>query len=286
MSGRLTAAPLQEWATELDVVGKRIARHFPRVEPRQRALGYLRLLLSDVERKNGWQIAERFGDANPFAVQHLLGRAVWDADAVRDDLVRYLSAHLGNPEVCLSWAEVPRCCSTRRWRAIYRQSRPALAQRRLNDHEFAGGRAAESAITPGSCRVRSLGGWERRMGWDIHITRAAHWAESNKSPITAAEWLALVAADPELRIEGKNGPYFAVWSSRAARPDGGWFDWADGRVTTKNPDRAVLGKSLQLATKLGAAVQDDDGEVYSRPEDSPIDGPPTMATRRPWWRFW
>ena len=63
-----TAATLREWATELDVVGGRIARHFPRVEPRQRALGYLRLLLSDVERKNGWQIAERFGDVNPFAV--------------------------------------------------------------------------------------------------------------------------------------------------------------------------------------------------------------------------
>src|ERR1700729_2247459 len=98
MSGRLTAATLREWATELDVVGERIARHFPRVEPRQRALGYLRLLLSDVERKNGWQIAERFGDANPFAVQHLLGRAVWDAGAVRDDLVRYVSVHLGDPE--------------------------------------------------------------------------------------------------------------------------------------------------------------------------------------------
>jgi SRSO17 transposase len=98
MSGRLTAATLREWATELDAVGERIARHFPRVEPRQRALGYLRLLLSDVERKNGWQIAERFGDANPFAVQHLLGRAVWDAGAVRGDLVRYLSAHLGDPE--------------------------------------------------------------------------------------------------------------------------------------------------------------------------------------------
>src|SRR3954469_11140181 len=98
MSGRLTAALLRDWAAELDAVGERIARHFPRVEPRERALGYLRLLLSDVERKNGWQLAERLGDANPFAVQHLLGRAVWDADAVRDELVGYLSDHLGDPE--------------------------------------------------------------------------------------------------------------------------------------------------------------------------------------------
>jgi len=55
--------------------GERLAPHFPRIEPRQRALGYLRTLLSDVERKNGWQMAERLGDANPSAVQHLLGRA-------------------------------------------------------------------------------------------------------------------------------------------------------------------------------------------------------------------
>jgi SRSO17 transposase len=98
MSGRLTPATLRDWACELDAVGERMARHFPRVEPRQRALGYLRGLLSDVERKNGWQMAERLGDANPFAVQHLLGRAVWDVDAVRDELVRYLSEHLGDPD--------------------------------------------------------------------------------------------------------------------------------------------------------------------------------------------
>jgi len=98
MSGRLTVATLRDWAGELDAVGERIARHFPRVEPRQRALNYLRGLLSDVERKNGWQMAERLGDANPFAVQHLLGRAIWDVDAVREELVRYLSEHLGDPE--------------------------------------------------------------------------------------------------------------------------------------------------------------------------------------------
>ncbi len=98
MSGRPTAATVREWAAELDAVGERIARHFPRAEPRERAGGYLRLLLSDVERKNGWQMAERLGDANPFAVQHLLGRAVWDADAVRDELQAYVREHLGDAD--------------------------------------------------------------------------------------------------------------------------------------------------------------------------------------------
>src|SRR5262249_40765395 len=66
--------------------------------PRRRALGYLRGLLSDTERKNGWQLAEYLGEATPDGVQHLLARADWDADAVRDDLISYVCEHLGGPD--------------------------------------------------------------------------------------------------------------------------------------------------------------------------------------------
>jgi SRSO17 transposase len=55
-------------------------------------------LLSPVERKNGWQLAEVNGDDTPYGVQHLLGRAVWDAEAVRDDLRGYVMEHLGTPQ--------------------------------------------------------------------------------------------------------------------------------------------------------------------------------------------
>jgi SRSO17 transposase len=96
MSGRPTAAAVQDWATELDVAGERLGPYFSRAEPRRRAVEYLRGLLSDVERKNGWQLAERLGDPTPYGVQHLLGRADWDADAVRDDLVRYARGHLAD----------------------------------------------------------------------------------------------------------------------------------------------------------------------------------------------
>ena len=34
-------------------------------EPRRRVLDYLKGLLSPVERKNGWQLAEQAGDATP-----------------------------------------------------------------------------------------------------------------------------------------------------------------------------------------------------------------------------
>jgi SRSO17 transposase len=56
------------------------------------------VLLSDAERTNGWQLAEALGEPNPDGVQHLLARADWDAEAVRDDLVRYVAEHLGQPD--------------------------------------------------------------------------------------------------------------------------------------------------------------------------------------------
>ena len=57
---------------------------------------YLRGLLSPVERKNGWQLAEQAGDATPDGVQRLLYNCRWDADQVRDDLRDYLVEHLGD----------------------------------------------------------------------------------------------------------------------------------------------------------------------------------------------
>jgi SRSO17 transposase len=98
MSGRPTSAQVQDWAEELSVVAERIGQHFPRSEPRQRALGYVRGLLSDVERKNAWQLAELLGEPTPDGVQHLLARAEWDAEAIRDELIRYVSDTLGHPD--------------------------------------------------------------------------------------------------------------------------------------------------------------------------------------------
>ncbi len=90
MSGPPTSADVHDWAEELDAVGDRLAGYFSRSEPRRRAIAYLRGLLSDAERKNGWQLAEQAGDETPHGVQHLLGRADWDADRVRDDLFAYV----------------------------------------------------------------------------------------------------------------------------------------------------------------------------------------------------
>jgi SRSO17 transposase len=96
MSGRHTAEEVREWAQELETLGGRIGRHFARTEPRQRAVQYVRGLLSDAQRKNSWQLAESAGEDRPYGVQHLLGRADWNADAVRDDLTAYVQEHLAD----------------------------------------------------------------------------------------------------------------------------------------------------------------------------------------------
>ncbi|WP_329283141.1 IS701 family transposase [Streptomyces sp. NBC_01451] len=72
----------------------RIAGRFARVEPRRRAGRLVLGLLADLPRKNCWTIAEWVGDANPHGMQHLLCRAAWDADAVRDDVREYVVEHL------------------------------------------------------------------------------------------------------------------------------------------------------------------------------------------------
>jgi SRSO17 transposase len=95
---RPTTDDVRHWASELQRVGERLRERFARSEPRRRALDYLRGLLGDAERKNGWQLAEYLGEGRPYGVQHLLGRADWDADAVRDDLTAYALEHLGDPD--------------------------------------------------------------------------------------------------------------------------------------------------------------------------------------------
>jgi len=101
MSARITQAAVQEWATELDLVHEGLALHFARSEPRQRVRGYLAGLLSPVERKNGWQLAEQAGEPTPTGMQRVLSGSQWDADAVRDDLRAYVVEHLADPAAVL-----------------------------------------------------------------------------------------------------------------------------------------------------------------------------------------
>jgi SRSO17 transposase len=85
------------WLELLDELMGKVAGRFRRVEPRRRARAFVLGLLAGLPRKNCWTIAEHAGDATPGGMQHLLARAVWDEDRVRDDVRGYVIEHLGDP---------------------------------------------------------------------------------------------------------------------------------------------------------------------------------------------
>jgi SRSO17 transposase len=101
MSQMVDRKTVRSWAEGLDALDELFAPHFSRSEVRRRAREYVRGLLSAAERKNSWQLAEVAGNTTPYGIQHLLGRANWDADEVRDDLREYVLSHLGDADAVL-----------------------------------------------------------------------------------------------------------------------------------------------------------------------------------------
>jgi SRSO17 transposase len=97
----LTEEHVAAWGTHFHALHARIAPRFARAEPRHQAAAYLRGLLSPLERKNGWHLAEAVGDRTPDRMQRLLNAADWDADDVRDDLRAYVVEHFSDPHAVL-----------------------------------------------------------------------------------------------------------------------------------------------------------------------------------------
>jgi SRSO17 transposase len=89
------------WGTAFNTLGQRIRSYFVRSEPHSRSLAYMQGLMSGVSRKNGWQVAEEAGETTPYAMQHLLDRAKWDCDGVRDALRSYVREMLAAPNAVL-----------------------------------------------------------------------------------------------------------------------------------------------------------------------------------------
>ena len=126
------------------------------------------------------------------------------------------------------------------------------------------------------------------MGYDLFITRAESWSENKGREITSEEWLKLVKDDPELKLAGYNGPYFALWEGPSKYPEA-WLDWSRGNIYSKNPDKAIVAKMIQIAESLGARVQGQDEEVYLDTSEvrDPYDPLPSIEDRssgKRWWR--
>ena len=89
------------WWVYFEELMMRIGGRFGRVEPRRRARELLLGLVSELPSKNCWTLAEHAGNATPDGLQHLLRKAVWDHDGVREDLRGYVVEHLGSDDAVL-----------------------------------------------------------------------------------------------------------------------------------------------------------------------------------------
>jgi SRSO17 transposase len=109
------------WLRAFDELMLQVGSRFGRVEPRRRARAFVLGLLAELPRKNCWTIAEQAGDATPDGMQHLLARARWDADGVRDDLRGYVTEYLGDPGAVLAVDETGDLKKGTRTVAVQRQ---------------------------------------------------------------------------------------------------------------------------------------------------------------------
>jgi SRSO17 transposase len=110
------------WLDRLeDLFGRVLAPVSVRREPRLRAWWYVLGLVSGLERKNGWTLAEFAGDATPDGMRRLLNAAVWDEDEVRDRLIGYVAAELGDRGGVLIADETGFCKSGRCSAGVQRQ---------------------------------------------------------------------------------------------------------------------------------------------------------------------
>ena len=85
-------------AAGLDELHERIGGRFARAEPRARVREYVSGLVTGLERKNGWTLAEWADEVSPDGMQRLLRRADWDVDGVRDDVRAYVVEQLGDED--------------------------------------------------------------------------------------------------------------------------------------------------------------------------------------------
>lgn len=97
----VASADVDRWQVEPARLMARMGHRFARRESFQRAGDLVMGLMSDLPRKNCWTLAERAGHESPDGLQHLLARASWDHDGVRDDIHGYVIEHLGDPDAVL-----------------------------------------------------------------------------------------------------------------------------------------------------------------------------------------
>src|SRR5664279_4135026 len=93
-----TVAPPDHLAL-LEEAKATVAGLFGRREPRTTFWDLVIGLLMGLPTANCWTIAEAVGHRAPYRLQHLLSRAVWDADTVLAAIARWVTDHLSGPTI-------------------------------------------------------------------------------------------------------------------------------------------------------------------------------------------
>ena len=145
------------------------------------------------------------------------------------------------------------------------------------------------------------------MGYDLHITRKEFWHDEiqPESDITLQEWVDYIGQDNQLElsndlqvkvpgneVEKQVAPGFCYWTHHPEnnKPT---LCFSDGIISTKNPDENTIRKLIEIALKLNAHVQGDDGEIYELSGQGkiinrqiPIEDHTKSNYKKPWWKFW
>lgn len=122
------------------------------------------------------------------------------------------------------------------------------------------------------------------MGYDLHITRADSWLDSQNTPITHPEWEAYVESDPELIWEGWTNwttlgrIHTAVWRSGSLEVH---FHWYHSEITAKPSSREGIQKMVAIADALGAKVFGDENERYSPDGEAIFEEWPDVSEQMP-----
>jgi hypothetical protein len=116
---------------------------------------------------------------------------------------------------------------------------------------------------------------EPDVGYDLHITRAAHWLDSQDHPITPDEWEAYARRHPQLHEDGTvsqkdigDQPMFTLTSKDGTRVGLFWDEsCVDVCGVYTEPAQHEI---AQIAEALQANLIGDDGERYEAGRLAPI----------------
>ncbi|AFC32505.1 hypothetical protein PM3016_5833 [Paenibacillus mucilaginosus 3016] len=107
------------------------------------------------------------------------------------------------------------------------------------------------------------------MSYELHITRASHWADSKQQPILLDELKTYFSTQSDFRYSDEvtvTGPFtvtlkgdFFIWRTEDQEIP---FMYSRGKLSCSYGEDEVIMKMKSIAAELHAIVQGDEGEMY------------------------